>query len=254
MCLRHYKWILPEIVISRFSNLPYIDDKIPNHNNIFSKICLSLIDNKYDLDKTNMEHIGIMQNEAIKLIENSQYTQPFMYKLIQILSRNDYLDRDEEIIDIIHSIQHDKIHYYSDFVMIQSCYYPLILMWYKKYQMYYQQLNRNNNNNQNTHDSRTMQQLLCWLLSMDYNIDIDQCANQYDIYWNSEDKKEIDMRMEYVFKQEQAPDNFDIMNTNISNMSVILKQFYDPCNHNLYKFINQHPQIMFHNTTLQHWW
>ena len=194
-----------------------------------------------------------------------------MYKLIQILSHNDYLDRDEEIIDIIHSIQHDKIHYYSDFVMIQSCYYPLILMWYKKYQMYYQQLNGKNNNNQNTHDFdnkfkiiqseilfdnpyKTFQQLLCWLLSMDNNIDIDQCANQYDIYWNSEDKKEIDMRMEYVFKQEQAPDNFDIMNTNISNMSVILKQFYDPCNHNLYKFISQHPQIMFHNTTLQHWW
>ena len=45
-----------------------------------------------------------MQKEAIKLIENSQYTQPFMYKLIQILSHDDYLDRDEDIIDIIHSL------------------------------------------------------------------------------------------------------------------------------------------------------
>ena len=225
------------------------------------KLCFSLIDNKYGLSKYNKEHLKIMQNEAIKLIETSEYSQPLLYKLIKMVSSDDYMDKDWELIDLIHQIQHDKIHYYTDFALVQSCYYPLVLMWYKKYEKYCQQIYGDKCKNDfddkfKIIQSESMfenpmeiaQEILCWRL------EIPDCTKRNNVYWSDSVKDEVVELMKHKARQRQAPSGFDVMDVKISNMSLILKEFYEPCNKRLFTFLEKHPKILLKNSKPLPWW
>eukprot|EP01083_Nonionella_stella_P039658 107852_1 len=270
-----YFYIILRNPVNRFwSNMWMITknnciDNVPNHDNIFTKLCLSLIDSKYGLNKQNTKHIAIMQKEAMQLIANSRNTQPLMYELVQILSKVSKVSRvnplDDtkqwQIIDIVHQIQHDKMHYYSDFVMLQSCYFPLLLMWFKKYEKYKMKLNGINDFDDRfriiqseiifENPYKTLQELVCWVVGSEM---VSECEREYGIHWDMDARHKIDIEMRFEFKQQQAPSDVDVMDTHISNFSVVLKEFYNPCNDRLYEFLAMHKKIILGSMQLERWW
>ena len=230
-------------------------DNAPNHANVFAKLCLSVVDAKYGLDKGSARDVRIMQREAVRLVEHSAAWQPLMHRLIALVASDDFAQRESEMIATVRAMQHDKAHYYADFAMLHSCYYPLIAMWRSHFVRYFEQLPgkygfedafRVIQSELMFEDPyRTMQALLCWVEGV--------CEGE--VFWTGEAQREMDVDMRYAFKQNQAPKDFDVMHVDasVSNVSRVLMQFYAPCNERLYLFLEQHPRVVLSDAGFRRW-
>ena len=197
------------------------------------------------------------------MLQNLRHRQPLMHRLIELMSEN---ESESEMVDTVHRIQHDAMHYYTDFVMVQSCYYPLIIMWYRRYALYYTQIHGENGGAvDNKFDEKlriiqsetffeapllTMQHALCWVIGGE-DLDLTECKKKYAVYWTKSDQKEIHLNLAYAFKQNQAPIGFDVLST---NLSVVLKQLYGPCNDRLYEFLDGHSSVILGSNQWIPWW